>query len=232
MKSCLIVEDDFSFALEVEMILNDLGFDQVDIADSISGAQKKIEKNTYSLIISDIKLGEGTYSYDFFNEVDLDIPLIYTSVLKKDDIYREVQKTKKHIYLVKPINKITLMSAIESVLEVKDKKLDLSKDIDFIKVKSNKSIYSLDPMDVLFIKSEGNYCTFYTSEKRYTVRQSLQHWREHLNAELFISVHRSYVVNLKKIQSVTASKNIVRIKDYEIPLGRKYKPDFLAKFDR
>jgi DNA-binding LytR/AlgR family response regulator len=50
-----------------------------------------------------------------------------------------------------------------------------------------------------------------------------------LDAEKFIRVHRSYIVNFTKVDSVENS--VISIGGHKIPIGASYKNDFMLKIN-
>ena len=79
--------------------------------------------------------------------------------------------------------------------------------------------------DILYIEASGSYCTFYLQAgAKATVAYTLTDTMQHLSKDLFIRVHRSYIVNLKKITEVSRLR-IVFGETY-IPVGENYKDQF------
>jgi DNA-binding LytR/AlgR family response regulator len=48
--------------------------------------------------------------------------------------------------------------------------------------------------------------------------------------EWFIRIHRSFLVNKKKVASF--GHDYVKVQDKQLPVGRKYKKEALSKMDR
>lgn len=88
-----------------------------------------------------------------------------------------------------------------------------------IPVRNGYETIYLQPDELLYVESEGNYCTYHTENKKYVERRSLQSLEAELPAN-FSRCHRSYIINLKKVTS--RSYKQVHIGKFEIPVGRKY----------
>ena len=77
MKSILIVEDDITFSLMLQKWLTKHKF-SVTCVSSIADAKQNIKKNSYHLILSDMRLpdSEGVDLLEWINRMDSQIPLI------------------------------------------------------------------------------------------------------------------------------------------------------------
>jgi DNA-binding LytR/AlgR family response regulator len=235
MKRCLVIEDDFGFYLEAESVLKQLGFALIDNAISMDQVIQFMASKEYDLIISDIELENRDNTTDYFDSNPTDIPIIFTSVEQNDTVYQSIQKSKKHLVLVKPINPLTLKSSIEYIQRIEEESGKL-KDYVFqsqtIRIKDGGTFLHLNIDKICFIKSEGNYCTFHNDENRVTTRERLTSIEDKLKSLGFHRIHKSYIVNMRKIKRVNFPKNYVVIEDKEIPIGRKYKEGFRSFYNQ
>lgn len=83
--------------------------------------------------------------------------------------------------------------------------------------------------DILFIESMGDYVRFVTAAKKYTTLNTLKNLEERLNPELFVKVHRSYMVNLTKIDDLQG--NIIYIQGQEVPIGKAHRDEVLQRLN-
>jgi DNA-binding LytR/AlgR family response regulator len=229
MKRCLVIEDDFGFYLEAESVLKQLGFDLIDNAASVHQVIQFMASSKYDLIISDIVLENGEKVTEYFDSNPTDIPIIFMSVLHNEAVYQSIQKNKKHLFLVKPINPFTLKSSIEYIhtMQVESGKLEDQKNpTSTLRIKDGGSFVHLNIDEIHFIKSEGNYCSFFISDNRLTTRERLSFFGDKLKDFGFFQIHKSYIVNVRKIKRVNFPQNYVIIEDKEIPIGRKFKKGF------
>jgi len=81
--------------------------------------------------------------------------------------------------------------------------------------------------DISYIQSEGNYLSIFTGSSRAIARMTLTEMFALLPASLFLRVHNSYLVNIGHIDKI--ENNHVFCKEAEIPIGAKYKEEFLRK---
>lgn len=81
--------------------------------------------------------------------------------------------------------------------------------------------------DILYIEASGSYCNFYLQAgSKVTVAYTLTDTMQHLSNNLFIRVHRSFIVNRKHITAYIG--NVFYVGEYVIPIGRQYKKEALS----
>ncbi|CAM1364142.1 LytR/AlgR family response regulator transcription factor [Tenacibaculum xiamenense] len=93
---------------------------------------------------------------------------------------------------------------------------------------ADKTIYKTTADDILYLKAEVDYVKVILKDKEILILDSLRNWEEKLKAFNFIRTHRSYIVNLDKIDKV--SRNQIHIKSEVIPIGATYKTNFFNSF--
>jgi DNA-binding LytR/AlgR family response regulator len=93
---------------------------------------------------------------------------------------------------------------------------------DFFFVKSEYQNIKIDLDDISYIEGLGDYIKIYltSKEKPVLTLMSLKTFEEKLPAAIFIRVHRSFIIAVNKITSLT--KSSVQIGSKEIPVGDLY----------
>jgi DNA-binding LytR/AlgR family response regulator len=138
-------------------------------------------------------------------------------------------------YLVKPITFERFVQGVNKAVEhinllVKAKLVlpgpESGRD-EFINIKADYKIYKIRINDILYIEGLREYVSFYTSERRYIVLESLKKLEIRLPAEQFMRVHKSYIVNTQKIDSLYG--NTIEIGKNEIPIGMSYASEVKEK---
>ena len=117
-KQILIVEDEALTGLDVHNILQNIGYDVPEVLTSGKELLEKIDKLNPDLIISDINLQGGINGIDAIEQVKVnyDIPIIYLTALSSNEIFEQSQKTDPCGYLLKPVGRNDLYTAIETAL--------------------------------------------------------------------------------------------------------------------
>ena len=84
-----------------------------------------------------------------------------------------------------------------------------------LKDENGKVVFSVKPENIILFKSEGNYIAVYfladNQAQRKLIRNNLKKIENQTSSEQFLRVHRSYMVNLKHINSVDRSKRSYRL---------------------
>lgn len=234
----LVIEDNISYALELEMLLSE-SYDLLPIAKSVEEALTIIEKTEVDIILSDVFLeGEAT-GVDLVNETaETEIPIILITY-SKDRAFYEQAKSKNLIgYLVKPFDKLTLISTIELAIEkrgLSPESIDSttgSNDQIYKKsffIRTNKQLVKVIVSDIKWIQSDGNYCIVVTDNRRYAIKLSLTKILKKLPEADFVQAHKRYLVQLKFVTQIDTSASQLFVGEQVIPIGRKYKP---ALFER
>ncbi|MCD4696358.1 MAG: LytTR family transcriptional regulator, partial [Bacteroidales bacterium] len=81
-------------------------------------------------------------------------------------------------------------------------------------------IYKVKLNEILYIEGLREYVTFRTKERKYIVLESLKHLEKILPSSKFMRVHKSYIINSEKVNSLYG--NIIEIGEQEIPIGKSY----------
>jgi two-component system LytT family response regulator len=96
-------------------------------------------------------------------------------------------------------------------------------------IKSAGKISFIYADEINYIEADGNYLTLHTANSKSLYRDTITNIAEKLNPEIFVRIHRSYIVkieNIKEMQSHFNSEYIITLKDNtKIKSGRSYKAE-------
>lgn len=228
----LIVEDDFSFVVDVEMLIDQLGYTCLGTVDNGVDAIEFIAQDKPDLILMDIDLNGFLSGIDIARKIiDQEIPVIFMTTFNDETIYQEAMLTNPYGYIVKPFDKISLRSHIERVFKEvpnQQERPQMIEDSFFVKV--NEVLKRITYNEVYWIQSDRNYADIYLENKRYSAKISLSKLEQQLNTPNLIRIHKQYIINLKKIQGVTS--NDIIINEKHIPIGAKYKSMFFDRLNK
>lgn len=237
----LIVEDDATSSLHLELLLTELKYSNVTIVESAEDALLKINLSKPDILLVDIALKGQMNGIQLAEHIqELNIPVIFTTGFGDDTVYSEAKKTAPFAYLTKPIGKIALESTVESAIRTMNSAYDEEEYQDTstlgmeeeIFIKSANKLVKIRISEILAIEGEGNYCTFFTPEKKLVVKLSLNKLIERLDPNEFMRLHRNYIIQISKIDTVLLMSNEVKIGQFSFPIGRKFKKDFIAKLKK
>ena len=130
-------------------------------------------------------------------------------------------------YLVKPVDFARFNQAIGKVLALRPARpavaaAPASADI-FVKVGSRSLRINFN--DVLYIEALATYSIIVTATQKHIVYLTLKALVERLPFANFLRVHRSYIVNMNRIEAV--EDYMLKIGQYEVPVGKSYQETFL-----
>ncbi|MBO9565870.1 MAG: LytTR family transcriptional regulator [Niastella sp.] len=94
-------------------------------------------------------------------------------------------------------------------------------------IKADKKVYKINLADILYIEALDDYVKVVTTQSNYLVHDTLKSLQEELPADLFMRVHKSYIIAGSKI--VFIEGNYVKIGDRDIPIGASYRDDVFAR---
>jgi len=99
---------------------------------------------------------------------------------------------------------------------------------DFVFIKSEYKYIKIKFDDILFCKGMKNYIQVYLNGKSKPVvtLKSLNSFETKLPQDKFIRVHRSYIVSLLHIDTI--SKNEISIGNQIVPIGSNFKSGFFT----
>jgi DNA-binding LytR/AlgR family response regulator len=218
-KLILIIEDDEFVQDNINLILEEEGY-QVIGAETGRKGIKLAENSQPDLIICDIMLPDIN-GYEIIQELKEDknlskIPFIFLSARAEMRDLREGMNLGADDYLTKPFRRDELLNAIKTRLRKYEtfqaarkgnsdelKKNGRMKDDDYLFLKKKDDISPVYVKDIEYIEAEGSYSKVYLSNgKNVFVKKILKEWEELLPENNFVRVHRSIIINVKKVKKI------------------------------
>jgi len=227
---CIIVDDEPLARKIVEDFVEKVPF--LELTASCSNAFEAMDilkDNQINLIFLDIQMPDFS-GMQLYQSLHIKPQVIFTTAYSNYAVEGfDVDATD---YLVKPFSFERFMKAVSKANEINNNQLlkqsgdnRFSKDFIFIK-DGTKSIKVL-LKDILFMESMKDYIKVYTTSQPIMTLMSMQVMLDLLPSNLFVRVHRSYIVSISKIDSI--QRNRIVIYDNWIPIGNLYKEDFFNK---
>ena len=231
----LIVEDNLSLALDLEMVVKDLGYHVIGNVDNSGDAFDLIYSNHPDLILMDIDIKGKLSGIDIAEKIKpLDIPVLFITSFAQESYYDKATLTNLIGYMVKPIDKFSLRSAIEMAFRRLSNKKDAPKDAvlpfkDALFFKKGGILHKVRFEQILFVKADGDYIEIFCSNKLTFISSlSISQMLNILHPEIFKKTHRSYIANLENVDAIDLKTNDLIISEYRIPVSRSQKPIILG----
>jgi DNA-binding LytR/AlgR family response regulator len=130
-------------------------------------------------------------------------------------------------YIVKPVAFERLMKAANKAKDYLDLRNRDKGSSDHFFIKSENKIERIVVNEIFFIESLHNYVKIYTQNRKYMTLLTLKSLEEFLPSGKFMKVHKSYIVNIEKINSVEGDE--LNINNEKIPVSRSLKEEILQK---
>ena len=136
-------------------------------------------------------------------------------------------------YLLKPIAFDRFLQSIHKYFEgvsFIDSEIKIEKSVlknDFIFVRSDRKMIKINFDEIRYVESLSDYIKIHSADKTITTRETIGNIETKLPAKNFLRIHRSYIVNLNKMNSYT--NEFVEIGKNAIPISRTYKENVLKK---
>ena len=141
-----------------------------------------------------------------------------------------IEAIKRHVsgYLMKPTDPVELERLISDLENIKKSRMHQSKEessggkIKKIQVHVDRKIVLLDPQQITYCHSDGNYShVFIPPEKPLLLTQQLGQFAQQLPAHMFCRVHHSYLVNLHRVQELHKTEGyLVMDTGDQVPVSR------------
>ncbi len=235
----LIVEDDHQIAESLSDVIEVLNHEVVGIAESYDEAVEMLEKEEVELALLDIQLKGDKSGIDVAEKIknSYKVPFIFTTAYADKETIKKASEHGPYGYIVKPYGIKDIDAGIEIAIQNHKSFSEESTDgeakgifnSESLFIKANSRIVRIEIKDILFVEAKGDYAVFKTHEKGYIVNTTFKNVEEKLDADQFVKVHRSYIVNVEKI--VDIEENNLLIEKQIIPISRGQKPHLLSKLN-
>jgi DNA-binding LytR/AlgR family response regulator len=223
---CIIVDDE---PLAIEIIESYVDrLDDLEVVATCNNAIKAFEilqKEEVDLMFLDIQMPKLT-GIDFVKTLKNPPKIILTTAYR--DYALESYELDVVDYLLKPISFDRFLVALQKAYKNDKAELNFStSDVgeEYIYLKADKKMVKVMLRDILYIESLKDYIRVSTAEKDVITHQKISYLEEKLPDDLFIRIHRSFIVPLKKIESYSSST--IEVPGKELPIGRLYKNNVL-----
>ena len=196
-------------------------------------AAQYISKNHIDIVFTDIQM-PGLNGIEFTRSMVNGPVVIFTTAFEKYAI--DGFKLDIADYLLKPFTYEEFLTSVhkaERMIRSITKPTDeVQSNNEFLFLKSDYKIKRINFQDILYIEGLKEYVKVFTmhSDKPILSLSSLKVLETKLPADKFMRVHRSFIVNLEKIDTIDRSR-IVFGKNY-IPIGDQYKDKFQEFLDK
>ncbi len=189
-------------------------------------AMELINKENVDLLLSDIEMPDIT-GIELLNSLETKPLVIFTTAYEQYAL--KGYELDIVDYLVKPIRFDRFLKGINKANRIFQNHSDKPTPIkeQFLFVKTDYKTIKIPFDHILYIEGLKDYVKIFTEDRMILTRLNLKGIGLKLSNDQFIRIHRSFIINLSKINSFQKSQ--VSIGQVFLPIGETYKNDLFDK---
>jgi len=233
--TCIIIDDEAAARAIVTQLCTTVP--QLDVIDEFSSAIdaiKFLNRQSVDLIFLDIHM-PGFSGFDFVQTLKNPPKIVLTT--SDSNFAIEAYEYEPIVdYLVKPITQERFSKSIQKVKNLVQQQPSLSDSEakgtgvgDELYINIDRRLIKLKFDDILLIEAKGDYIDVKTNKEDYRVHNTLKKIKEKLPEELFLQIHRSFIINFTKI--IDIEDNSVLIEKNVIPISRSNRPELMRRLN-
>lgn len=239
----LIVEDDMIIGAKISMQLVSLGYEVTGIIPRGEEAIIHVENNQPDIVLLDINLKGKLDGIETAIQMQSrgEVPIIYVTANTDEATFNRAKATKPYAFIGKPIKNLDLQRAIELTIErLIEKNFDEEETnnnfivdnslLDRIFVKHKEKMIKIFIKDILYFMADRSYCHIFTKTGQFTLSLPLKSVELKLSTDLFVRVHRSYLVNITQIDEL--EENYVFVGGNTVPISPNLKDALFKRLNR
>lgn len=237
--TCAIIDDEEINRLTLEHYISLTGSLQLvsSLDDALQGLEYFRAGNRVDVLFLDVQMPQ-------LNGLDLlrilpDPPIVILTTAH-EDFAVDAFDLRVTDYLVKPFDYARFSRAVQRALLQHETPMAAAApaptaapappDNDlFVKVNSKMVRINFD--EVLYIEALSDYVVIVTEKQKYIVYTTMKSLDARLPFEHFVRVHRSYIINLKRIEAIEDGAAVVPGGQH-VPIGKSYQEAFFSKLNR
>ena len=215
---CIVVEDEPAAQSVLEHNISVCpGLECCGIFRDAFSAQAYLDTSKVDLMFLDINL-PGMSGVSFLRTLVNPPMVIFTTAYSQYAI--EGFDLEIIDFLLKPFSYERFSKAVNKAKQKLNTRVP-SNDPFMLSIKSDRRIYQVLVDDILCVEACGDYVTVFCTDKKLVVHGTLKSWEEKLERFSFQKVHRTSLVNIKKISHIEG--NLIHVGSHKLPMSESYK---------
>lgn len=225
--NCIIVDDDEMSRSTVQHFVEQTDF--LTLKSNCSSAPeaiKALNEHQIDLIFLDIEMPQMS-GMEMLETLKYNPYIIF--ITSKREFAVEAFEHNVVDYLLKPLKYVRFIKAVNKVLDLKGSVSNSSFDIteEDIFVKTELKYVRIKFSEVYYVEAMADYVVLYLKDTKHIIHSTMKGIEKKLPSNLFIRVHRSYIVNVSRVDQIE-NTNVI-INNNKLPIGASYKADFMSK---
>ena len=233
--NCIIIDDEeMARAIIGQMVTGHKDLKLVQEFSNAMQAIKYLNQNDVDLIFLDIHMPDFT-GFDFIQTIK-NPPKVILVTSDKNFAIEAFEYECIVDYLVKPITQERFEKAVQKATSApvsssspKETKAIAEDNANEFYVNIDRRLIKIEFNLVTIVEAKGDYIHIKTEGKNYVVHSTLKKIEDKLPKDLFLKVHRSFIINTKKI--IDIEDNSVLIAKDVIPVSRTNRPELMKRLN-
>jgi DNA-binding LytR/AlgR family response regulator len=215
---CIIIEDDIVEQKILELNLKHLvHLELVQIFSKPSDALPLIHSGSIDLMFVDVELPEIS-GLDLIKALKNPPQAILTTAHPSFAV--DAFDIGVVDYLVKPYQFDRLVKAISRAIELVNSN-PFKSESSYLFLRAGRELLKFYLVDIIYIEAYGSFTKIHTLNKVVVISESISALQEKMSQDLFIRVHKSYLVSKTRITGISAK--FILMDKLKIPLGSFYR---------
>lgn len=229
---CIAIDDEPLALKQMEAYIQKTPF--LELAALFSNALDTMDylrSNSIDLMFLDINMPDLS-GMDMVKSLENPPLIVFTTAYSEYAV--EGFKVDALDYILKPVSYPDFLKSAQKaenrISQKNEQVTSLSQKDDFLFIKSDYKVHRINLSDILYIEGMREYVRIHLEGKKPLMPLiSIKKLESKLPSESFMRIHRSYIVNLKKISTI--ERNRILFDGRPIPVSDQYKEQFQRYID-
>lgn len=230
--NCIIVDDDkISSRILLEHVKKSSFLNLTGVYNNAIDARNDIANRTdIDMVLLDIEMPDMD-GFDFISS--LESPPSIIMVTSNESYAVKAYNLDVIDYLIKPVDYSRFCKAVDKVIRYQSRGSTENIGNQEVFIKKGSILVKLKLIEIVVIEALENYVVVHTDKEKYTIHFTMKAIEQQLPSQIFVRVHRSYIVNKSRISMI--KDNSVEISGKceisNIPIGKSYRDSLLKEIN-
>jgi DNA-binding LytR/AlgR family response regulator len=230
--NCIIVDDDKLSGKIIAEYVRKSSFLTVSgiFENAVDARNELMNRSDIDMIFLDVQMPEMD-GFDFIGS--LEQPPSIIMITSNEKLALKAYEFDVIDYLIKPVTYSRFCKAVDKVLRIQNKSVGESIGQQEIFIKKGSTLVKIRLNDIILVEALENYVVLHTDSEKYTIHFTMKAIEQQLPSFLFVRIHRSYIVNKSRINSIR--DNALELSNYNdmnnIPIGKSYREGLLKEIN-
>jgi DNA-binding LytR/AlgR family response regulator len=206
---------------------------------NVADALDYLDKDKVDIIFLDVEM-PGATGFDLMDRLTYSPKIILTTT--KTEYAFDAFQYNVSDYLKKPISYKRFLESMQKISKPEQAPptiepatatatpaTEITAEQGALFIKAEGKLVKLNQEDIVFIESMRDYVKFVTAAHKYITYSTLKNLEEKLSKASFLKVHRSYIVNINKIDDIRG--NTIYLQGNQVPIGKGHKDEVIKRLN-